>query len=199
MSPLIETIKLKDGKLYNLEYHTRRFLKACRNYFGVTADQNLLYSIKIPEDKKQGLYRCRIIYSPKIEKIEFIPHEYRKIQKLRLIEDNHIDYQYKYLDRSSLETLFDKKGDCDDIIIVKKDCLTDSFTANILFFDGQNWYTPDTPLLKGTQREKLIHEKQIFECRITPSDLCNYKTAGLINALQDLEEMPVIEINSITI
>ncbi len=128
---------------------------------------------------------------------EFIPHEYRPVKSLKLVENNEIDYHFKYSDREKLNLLFELRGNCDDILIVKNGLITDSFVANVVLFDGLSWWTPDTPLLPGTQRSRLLQQKKIGKCRITPADLSKYQKIGLINAMQDLEEMPVIVINKI--
>ena len=197
MSRLFETIKCIDGKLFNMEFHQARFEKACLEYFGISAEIKLIERIEIPDFAKTGLFRCRVTYTSQIEKIEFIPHQYREIKSLKLVEDNEIDYHFKYADRETLQKLFGNRGDCDDIIIVKNGCVTDSFAANLVFFDGVKWWTPDTPLLEGTQRKKLLTEGKIFERRITTSDISKYSKVGLINALNDFDEMPLIDIANI--
>ncbi|VAW18728.1 Aminodeoxychorismate lyase [hydrothermal vent metagenome] len=197
MSPLLETIKLEDGKLFNLEYHNRRLNKARRDYFGLKEEIALEGIITITEEYKTGLYRCRVIYSPEIERVEFVRHQYREVKSLMLVEGNSVDYRFKYTDRKQLLKLFGRRGGCDDILIVQNGCITDSSTANIIFFDGAKWWTPDTPLLPGTQRERLLEEGEIFECRITPGDLNKYINAGLINAMQDLKSMPVVLMENI--
>jgi 4-amino-4-deoxychorismate lyase len=180
-----------------MEFHQARFEKACLEYFGISAEIKLIERIEIPDYAKTGLFRCRVTYTSQIEKIEFIPHQYREIKSLKLIEDNEIDYHFKYADRERLQQLFRNRGYCDDIIIVKNGCVTDSFAANLVFFDGVKWWTPDTPLLAGTQRKKLLTEGQIFERRITTSDISKYSKVGLINALNDFDEMPLIDIANI--
>jgi len=197
MYQLLETIKCNNGKLFNMEFHQARFEKAFKEYFKMSTKINLFECIEIPEFAKSGLFRCRVTYSEQIEKIEFIPHQYREIKSLKLLEDNEIDYHFKYAERERLQQLFGNHGDCDDIIIVKNGCVTDSFAANLVFFDGKKWWTPDTPLLAGTQRKKLLTEGQIFERRITTSDISKYSKVGLINALNDFDEMPVIDIANI--
>lgn len=197
MSQLIETIKCKDGELFNLPWHTTRFNFARKEYIGLNTRMNLVNFIKVPTQARKGLFRCRIIYEKTIESVEFLPHQYREIKSLKLIENNKIDYRFKYSDRNKLKELFEKRGECDDILIVKNGCITDSFTANPIFFDGEKWWTPDTPLLQGTQRARLISEDKVSVCRITPEDLKKYESVGLINALWDWEEMPVIETNKV--
>jgi 4-amino-4-deoxychorismate lyase len=197
MSQLLETIKCKDGKLYNLNKHNFRFNKARKEYIGLSDVIDLNEIIEIPENCKKGLFRCRVVYSKTIEKIEFIPHQFRIIRSLKLVEDNEIDYNFKFAKREKLQKLFEQHANCDDIIIVKNGCITDSFTANLIFFDGVKWWTPDTPLLQGTQRRFLIDESRIFECRITTNDLHKYKKVGLINAMWNLEDMPIVSTKNI--
>lgn len=194
---LFETIKCRDGILSNLEFHNERFNKTRKELFGIADEMNLKSWIKIPENCKTGLFRCRVVFANDIEKIEFLPHQIRNISSLKLVEDNLIDYHLKYANREALQNLFEKREDCDDILIVKNGCITDSFTANVIFSDGKKWWTPDTPLLQGTQRARLIREKKISECRITVDDLQKFRIAGLINAMQDWDEMPRIEIKNI--
>lgn len=197
MSPLIETIKCKNGELFNKEFHQARFKLALIDYFHVSSIINLFDFIEIPDFAKSGLFRCRVTFTGQIEKIEFFPHQYREIKSLKFIEDNFIDYSYKYANREKLTQLFEKRGNCDDILIIKNGCITDSYTANPVFSDGRKWWTPETPLLKGTKRAQLLKEKKIFECKIRPEDIIKFEKAGLINAMQDIDDMPVIQTHDI--
>ncbi|MDX8339227.1 aminotransferase class IV [Draconibacterium sp. IB214405] len=194
---LLETIKCKDGKLFNLEYHQARFNLARMKFFPKAPKLKLEELIEVPVNCAEGLFRCRVVYAKQIEKIEFIPHQYRTVNSIRLIKDNSIEYRNKYTNRKQLQHLYDQRGDCDDILIVQNNCITDSFTANPIFFDGVKWWTPDTPLLPGTQRARLLAENKISVCRITVDDLHDYQKIGLINALQDMNDMPVLPIEKI--
>ena len=197
MSQLLETIKCKNGKLFNISFHNSRFNKSRNEYFKTSGKINLEDIIEIPENFKNGLFSCRILYSETIDKIEFLPHQIREIRSLKLVRNDVIDYHFKYFNRKKLDELFEQRAKYDDILIVKNNCITDSYTANSVFFDGLKWWTPDTPLLPGTQRARLINEGKILECRITPKDLSKYEKVGLINAMQDLEEMPVMLVEKI--
>ncbi|HDR50824.1 MAG TPA: hypothetical protein ENN90_04275 [Mariniphaga anaerophila] len=197
MYQLVETIKCKNGKLFNLRYHQARFNMTRRALFRLNDEISLEKIIEIPDACQTGLFRCRVIYDEKIEKIEFLPHQYRTITSLKLIEDNEMDYGFKFTNREKLNSLFEQRGNCDDILIVKNGFITDTSISNVVFFDGRKWWTPDTPLLPGTQRARLIHEKKISVCPFTPNKLPKYEKAGLINAMQDLEEMPEIGISNI--
>lgn len=192
MCRLLETIKLKEGRLYNLDFHNQRLNSARKSLFGNVEYLDLRELIQAPEEKKNGLYRCRILYGLNIEKVEFLPHQFRPVTSLQLVEDHTIDYRFKYADRSHLSRLFALRGDCDDILIIQNGYITDSYTANAIFYDGRRWWTPHTPLLAGTQRARLLSEQRIRERPITPADLPHFQKIGLINALQDIEDMPVI-------
>jgi len=195
---LLETIKCKDGKLYNLAFHQARFDRTRLKFYPDAPKLDLSELIEVPGECRKGLFRCRVLYAQGIEKIEFLPHRIRDIQSLRLVMDDSIDYPFKYADRAELDALFDLRGNCDDILIVKNDCITDSYYANPIFFDGKKWWASDTPLLPGTQRARLLAEARISVCRITVSDLSKFKKVGLVNALQDMDEMPVVPIGSIS-
>ena len=192
MSLLFETIKCHNGVLYNLRYHHARMNLARKIVFRSMEQINLEGSIEVPAEFRIGLFRCRVSYGQAIEKVEFIKHQYRPVTSLRLVEGDGIDYHLIYSNRENLNNLFKKRGSCDDILIVKNGYITDSITANVIFFDGKRWWTPDTPLLPGTQRAKLIVEKKIYVTAITPADIKKYDKAGLINAMQDMDRMPVI-------
>ena len=197
MCLLLETIKIVDGKPQNLDYHQVRFKNSRKSMFGLKNFELLSETIKVPEYAQNGLFRCRLLYTEKIEKIEFLPYNFRQIKTLRLVESNGIDYSYKFADRTELEYLFNQKDICDDIIIVKNGLITDSFAANLVFYDGKKWWTPESPLLKGTKREKLLAEKTISACKIEVGDLQKYSLAGLINAMTEFDTMPVITLENI--
>jgi 4-amino-4-deoxychorismate lyase len=197
MSRFIEAIKCKNGQLYNTEYHTARFNLTMKENYSNNSHVDLDKLIKIPAKCNEGLFKCRIIYSDQIHNIEFLPYQPQKINSLKLVEDNGIEYSYKFADRKRLNELFEKRGSADDILIVKNGCITDSYFANSVFSDGQKWWTPDTPLLPGTKRASLIDAKRIFVTRIALHDLKKFKYVGLINAMLDLDNMPKIPISEI--
>jgi len=196
-SKLFETIKCKDGEFYNLEFHQARFDLARKEYYGISKKISLKEILIVPENCKTGLFRCRVIYTEEIEKVEFVPHQIRKVNSLKLVYDNEIEYGYKSANREKLSSLFNQRGDCDDILIVKNGFVTDSYTANPIFFDGQHWWAPDTTLLPGTQRAKLISERKIQVYPIGRYDITKYKFVGLINAMQNFDDMPVISTQNI--
>ncbi|MCX4030121.1 aminotransferase class IV [Endozoicomonas sp. SM1973] len=197
MSRWFETIRCWDGKLYNLSYHSKRLSRTIEENFEIKSELDLKSVITVPDGCTKGVFRCRVLYEREIEKIEFVPHEYRAVNSLKLVEDDNIEYHYKCSDRSHLQVLYEQRGGCDDIVIVKNGFISDTLTANLVLYKDGQWWTPDTCLLPGTQRARLLEENIITETSITPMDLYQYDKIGLINAMQDFDNMPQIPTQNI--
>ncbi len=197
MCPLVESMKLKNGTIQNLEYHQSRMNSARSELFGNAGQINLKNEIQIPEDLKSGIFKIRVLYGQTLEKIEIEPYIFRIIQSLKIVHHESFEYHLKYTDRQILLELFARREDCDDIIIVKSGSVSDSFAANLLFFDGKKWVTPTTPLLKGTKRQYLLDHGIITEKEIREDEIKSYQKVGLINAMIDFEEMPVIGVDQV--
>jgi len=197
MSRFIETIQVLRGELRNLEFHQQRFERTRYQALGLKRHPLLTDVIRVPEGLERGLYKCRVSYQKEISLIEFEPQQTHKVKSLKLVYSDTIDYGFKYADRSELERLFQRREECDDILVVKNDCITDSFYANVVFWDGEIWVTADTPLLPGTMRASLLTRGLIRERRIAPEDLAGYQKLKLINAMNDLDSSPEISIKSI--
>jgi 4-amino-4-deoxychorismate lyase len=197
MSRFIETIQLLNGKLRNLEFHQERFERTRKEVLGLKKHPLLQEVIRIPDGLESGLLKCRLTYHKEVELIEFEPQLVHEVRTLKLVYADSIDYGYKYADRSELEVLFRQRKQCDDIVVVKNGCLSDSFYANVVLWNGKHWETPDTPLLQGTMRASLLRNGSIRECRITPEDLSAYRALKLINAMNNLERAHEISIDSI--
>ena len=197
MRQLVESIKLKDGVIQNLEYHQMRMNRSMDELFPKREKINLATVISIPENFASGIFKVRVLYGNSLQKIEIEPYTFRTIQSLKVVHHESVDYHLKYTDRQILQELFAQRENYDDIIIVKNGLVTDSFAANLLFFDGETWVTPNSPLLKGTKRQLLIDQGFVFEKKIRLEDIRSYQKIGLINAMIDLEEMPVIAVEKV--
>ena len=183
---LFETMKAVDGKLLNIKYHNLRVAESRRVLFGYTDQLDLnKYSYDIPE---QGQYRVKVIYSKKILQVEIKPFLDNPIKTLKILKAA-VCYDHKYVDRSVLDDLLQSKGNADDVLIIKNGFVTDTTIANICFFDGKKWYTPDTPLLPGTYRRQLLEKKIIKEKAIRLTDISDYKKIAIINALRGMQEI----------
>jgi len=174
-----ETIKCEDEEVFNLDFHNKRVA----NTIGLNLNlQEYIYPMS------EELLRCKVIYTKEgIEDVQYFKYKKREIKSFKLIFDDEIDYSKKYLDRTSLDNLFNQKEDADEIIIIKNNLLTDTSIANIAIFDGSNWITPKTPLLYGTTRARLLENKMIFEKDITVDMLQGAKKIALMNAMIDFD------------
>ena len=192
---LLETIRVEDGKFSNLNFHQERMNSSRKVLFNCTDEIDLLSILQDSSNNisDNKLYKCRIIYNTEIRKIEFIPYPKPHINTLKLVYSDDIEYSHKYFDRNHINELLELKGVTDDIIIVKNRLITDSSFANLLFYNGDHWLTPTFPLLKGTQRAKLLEQEKIRVADIRPEDLHNFTKIRLINAMLRFEdEMDVL-------
>ncbi|MBN2633821.1 MAG: aminotransferase class IV [Bacteroidales bacterium] len=187
MYQLLETIKINNGTPENLEFHNRRMNRSLSDLFGIRKCFDLNAILKVPYKFCNGIVKCRIVYDTEIRETTFQPYAIRPVNSLRLVEDNEIDYRYKYADRSNLDVLFEKRGSCEDILIIKNGYVTDTYYANLVFRSANgDWLTPESCLLKGTRRTCLLEKNLIKEASIRVSDLTNFTEARLINAMIDI-------------
>jgi 4-amino-4-deoxychorismate lyase len=195
MSLLFETILIDKGKPVNLFYHERR-MNAARKHFWNVFPINLIENI--PADiPVEGKYRCRIEYEADINSIITKPFEGKKVNTLKIVRSERIEYSFKYCDRRELDFLFGLRGDADDILIIKEGLITDTSAANIVFTDGEKFYTPSSPLLKGTERARLLAEGILEEKLIKHSDIPLFSGWQHINALNRFDPGRFISTNCI--
>lgn len=193
---LFEAIKIKNKKIYNLELHNKRLNESRKALFNTDNYIDLTYYIDTV-NLDNDIYKCRIIYEKEIKKIEFINYYFRKINSLKIVFSNDIEYSYKYENKIIFEPLLKQKNNCDDILIIKNNKITDTSFSNVALFDGIKWMTPSTPLLKGTKREFYLQNGVLKEEEIYYSDLKKFKKLTLINCMIDLEDNVTVDIRNI--
>lgn len=182
MCRFVETVCIKNGKVENLLFHRAR-MECTRSVFFPEASE-----IDWSEALRQWSNECgkrkgRIIYSDNIEEITSESYSMRSVTSLKIVEDNHIDYRFKSIDRSDINRLFSGRKDADDILIVRNGLLTDTSICNIALLCDEVWYTPLVPLLCGTQRTFLLQQGLIHQKNIRINDLNLYTDVMLFNAL----------------
>jgi len=188
MCLFVESIKLLDGVLFNLNYHQDRMDRTILSVQNKKNSINLLNELKIPDKYSCGLYKVRVLYDEKINSIEFLPYTKRYIHNIKLVEAD-INYSFKYADRFMINRLLEINKGFDDIIITTNGFVRDSSSANIVFYDGKKWVTPSTPLLAGTKRALLLDQGAITEEEIKISDIKKFQKISLINAMLDIGEV----------
>ena len=179
MPLLLESIKINEGKIYNLPYHQNRCDTSRKFLFKNNTPLKLSSIIKAPPT---GIYKCRILYTDTLHSIEYIPYQEKEIHSLKIVSSS-IDYSFKYANRQALNLLLSQTPHTDEIIIEKNGYLTDTSMSNIAFYDGKDWITPKLPLLKGTMRQKLLDDGFLIKKNILPADLKDYSQVALMNAM----------------
>ena len=175
-----ETIKSCNMKIYNLWYHSQRIYDT----IGKFLDLDIL-------NPQQDLTRIKVIYDYD-DIIDILYFKYNKgpIYSFKFIHSD-IEYDYKYLNRDKLELLSSAKENCDDIIILKNNIITDTSIANIAIYENNRWLTPTKPLLFGTTRARYIKNKKLYEddC-ITIERVQNAQKIALLNSMIDFDILP---------
>jgi 4-amino-4-deoxychorismate lyase len=199
MFRLLESIRLQNGNFHRLSYHQQRMDRSVKELVGQKNSINLFESLKKHKPpSKVGLYKCRLVYTTQIETVEFIPYEAKPVNSLKVVYDQVIEYPHKYTDRNKIGELFNQRQYCDDILIIKNGMVTDSSYSNIIFYDGVNWITPETPLLKGTMRQFLLDTAEIKTAPIHVQDIPSFKSFRLINAMLAFDG-PEIDVSKIVL
>ncbi|TDQ56512.1 4-amino-4-deoxychorismate lyase [Mesocricetibacter intestinalis] len=191
--PLFETIALENGQIRHIEEHQRRYLAALANYYPNRPITRFDLSSLIRQAPQfnelrgqKGLFRCRIDYNAQDFRLSLTPYQRRIHRRFQPVRCDNIDYALKYADRDLLNLLLQQRGDCDEIIIIKGGCVTDCSIGNLAFRCGKDWFTPDTPLLKGVQRSILLAQRKIRAVRILHGDLDRFDEIRIINAMNPL-------------
>lgn len=195
MFQFIESVCCENKQLRNLDYHQKRFDETREDNFSDFQPILLKDKIIIGDDLSNDKYKVRVVYDKEIQSIEFLPYTMKTIETIKLFTiDNKVDYSYKYAERSFFDEYINETK-TDDLVLVKSNYITDCIYSNIVFFDGEQWITPKTFLLKGTMRESLLDDGKIIQKNIKVSDLSNFKSFKRINAMMNLDESQEIDIS----
>jgi len=192
--PLLESIFLKDGRFRHLDLHQKRIDYSRKQALNLENNLNLESFLAEHEIPQKGVFKCRILYGTHFAKAEFISYNYKPINSLKIIEADTLNYSIKFSNRAAINEGYNKREACDDVLFVKQGFITDSAYCNIAFRKGNQWFTPDKPLLKGVQREYLLNQGIICEQEIRISDLVKFSSFRLFNAMIDWQmaaEIPV--------
>lgn len=189
MCQFIESIRVEGGLPRLLFYHEER-MNRTRSLFFLGAPA-LRLADYLPEDiDGPGVMKWRLVYGRDgVTECTCTPYRLRPVCSLRLVEADKVDYAYKFLDRSALERCFARRGDADDVLLVRDGLLTDTSIANIALYDGRQWCTPAHPLLCGVKRRSLLESRIITERDIRAEELGRYSLVRVFNALIDWGEV----------
>lgn len=189
MSRFIETILAENGVPAPLEYHQERVDRTLRDWNAPFRLDlvDVLESVAVPPFKKS---KIRIEYGVGgLECIQVSEYRMKSIASIGLADIGDREYRYKYADRQWIYAYLEGSG-CDEVILVKDGFLTDASIANLAFYDGRQWITPDTPLLPGTRRRYLLDAGILHEAPVRTEDLPLFTKIRLVNAMIPWEQSP---------
>lgn len=191
----VETICIKNGRVQRVKYHEARMNRTRAQLFDA-GPIKLRRLICVPNELKSELVKCRVLYNQDVQNIQYEKYTVRPIKSIKLVRQDSIDYAHKSTDRNILQELFEKRGNCDDILIVKNGLITDTYYANVALHKDGRWYTPSKPLLEGTRRAQLIEKDRIEPKQINVDELSDYDRIAIFNAMIPLGKI-VLPINQI--
>jgi len=198
MSRFLETIRVRDGVAMHLEWHQQRVASTLRAFYPEAPVPDLAVVISAARPEVNEDFRCRILYDDTGHSIEFLPLRTNEVRSLRLVDlPPDYDYRYKYADRRVLELAYSRRGDADDVLLVRDGWITDTSVANVAFLKEGRWYTPALPLLAGTTWKRLVQSDILVPRPIHVEDLPRYDACALFNALRAWEEAGWIEMYGI--
>lgn len=196
MSQFIESIKVEDQEIFLLDLHQKR-VNQTFSHFGKEGSIDLAKIYKNLQHDEDGLYKLRISYDlDKRIRTQMIPYAIPEIQDFQLVENNSFDYSFKFEDRKELDKM-KMKSKAEEIFIVRNNHITDTSFSNLLFLKGKEWFTPNTYLLNGVQRQHLLKQKKIKETEITLQNIKQFTHFQIINALNDFDDMFIYPIDRI--
>ena len=191
MCRLIESIRWEGNHWHNLKAHQARADQSRKELFGSTDSLDLSAILPANPGEGSGTFKGRIEFGISIYRIDILPYRINEMRSLRLLHADHLQYEHKYADRSQINKLFANRGEADDVLFVRDGLLCDTSYCNIALFDGNTWYTPSKPLLKGTMRSRLLEEGLLVESDIQVADLVHFRYLSPINSMIDLDRLRI--------
>lgn len=198
MSLFFETILVENAVPQQLFWHQKRVNRSLNQQRALNLSR-LCSALQLPTI----ISRLRIDYDADghVHQVQVLPYQPKPIQQLIPVHVAHdFDYALKFSDRSHFAEAAAHLPEGATPLFVKNGLLTDTLYANIALFDGQEWWTPKQPLLRGTTRARLIHHGVLKQADIAlakttvQSKFAAQKTAAdfneirLINALRKWED-----------
>lgn len=196
MSRFIESIKVEDQKAYLLDLHQERVDRTLQAH-GVRESFSLEKIFKELGHAEDGLFKMRVVYDLYLNySVQLIPYAFSEIAQFRIVTNNEIDYTFKGEDRKAFEEM-KNNAKTEEIIIVKNNHITDTSYSNLLFLKDEMWYTPNTYLLNGVQRQHLLKENKIKETEITLENIREFTHFQLINAMNEFDDSFIYSVDTI--
>lgn len=207
-SKFYEIIKIRDGEFLNVDNHTKRFNQTRNEIYGECEqvclwneiEEKLLYDPQFFDMiLKEPIVKLTVTYDMNIRSFKPEVFQIPNFKSLKIVNGNSIKYTHKEVNKKQINLLRIYKGNCDEILIERDGLITDTCCCNVAFFDGNQWFTPANPMIKGTKRAELLEQGKIIEKDISVSELSRYKKVRMFNSMIDFEDKLEIPISKIEI
>ncbi len=193
INELVETICVVNGTALRLPFHLARVRACCQTLGWKDVSKELLQTWltslqNIPREYQKGRVMMRTVYNEtSVCSVTFQQYQLRPVHSLRCVEADLLHYSLKSTDRSGITQCVEQRENCDDVLILRHNLLTDTSIANIAFLNeeqGNCWMTPANPLLRGTHRAALLRSGTIIEdAALTLDRLEEFSRIRLFNAM----------------
>ncbi|HPL05007.1 MAG TPA: aminotransferase class IV [Bacteroidales bacterium] len=195
MFQFIESIRLENGVVHNLNYHQERVNKTFLQIFKMPVNFSLEKIISENKFPKQGLFKIRIVYDSHRQTIEFATYTRPKFHSYKLIEiENDFTYSFKSTDRKFFDTIYQETDKNALPILIQNKNVSDSVFSNLIFEKNGNLYSPNTPLLFGTMLSQSLQQHKINMITIKEDEVKNFDYIYPINAMNPLGAIEKIKI-----
>ncbi|MGI6411384.1 MAG: aminotransferase class IV [Bacteroidales bacterium] len=195
MSQFIESIRLENGVVHNLNYHQERVNKTFLHIFKMPANFSLEKIISENKFPKQGLFKIRIVYDSHQQSIEFAEYTRPKFHTYKLVEiEKNFTYSFKSTDRKLFDTISQETDKNTLPILIQNKNVSDSVFSNLIFEKNGNLYSPNTPLLFGTMLSQSLQQHKINMITIKEDEDKNFDYIYPINAMNPLGAIEKIKI-----
>lgn len=183
MFPFFETIQIYKGKPLNINLHQHRIDNTFAQFFTDKSFelQTIFNNCNFTNNEK---LKCRIFYNETQQHIDLQIYKPKKVIEFKLIEMAELEYSYKFTQRKILEKFTNEHQ---EILITQQGKITDTSYSNLIFLKENQWFTPNTFLLNGTQRQNLLQQNKISETEISTDNLAEFSHFKMINAMLDFE------------
>lgn len=211
---LLETIRIEDGRAWNLDQHRQRISRGFQACYGEpngpqSWSLDLIMAEALQEVTRRGgtgRWRCRLLYRNTKFEWSVEPYKLRRPRYLYLVDAQGLEYSHKYLDRRAITALREAVAaklepvDFDwDILLVRDGLILDTSYSAVIIESNEGLTTPRLPLLPSTRIASLLLESgdalgpKLRSDDIKVSHLAKIKRIFLINAMIGLEDAVTVE------
>ena len=179
--------------MYHIQWHNARVNRTLHELFGITSSFNLRKYITVPDQHRHGLVKCRVTYDRSgIQDISYQSYSIRQVDNCAVTSiPQDITYHHKWIQRDTLDVIRAKVSTYDEVIMIRGGMVTDAYYYNIVIQENGLFYTPETHLLPGVMRAKLLAQEKIKVSQISINRLYAADAVYFINALTPLGQLRV--------